>query len=229
MFLGQFPSPRPHVYCGCADAKWTKARRPTFHRPLCWAPAYLDQCVPLSFFLKICTTHSQLYHYTFRLTPKYIHELNIACKFIRAYLSWIISGSLIALQTFDDCVAVAIISLLWFALSMAPGPSPPQNFSLAHVTATSARVTWDSDSRNLPDGFVVNVTWGLNMRSRYLPSGNVGSYVVHDLVPGQHYQLALTAVYNSDHQQIHSLPLNLAFQTSKFYLCNFHIPRADLL
>nr|XP_023657699.1 sushi, nidogen and EGF-like domain-containing protein 1 isoform X2 [Paramormyrops kingsleyae] len=92
-------------------------------------------------------------------------------------------------------------------------PSPPQNFSLAHVAATSARVTWDSDSRNLPDGFVVNVTWGLNMRSRYLPSGNVGSYVVHDLVPGQHYQLALTAVYNTDHQQIHSLPLNLAFQT----------------
>uniref|UniRef100_A0A3B3QTF5 Sushi, nidogen and EGF like domains 1 n=1 Tax=Paramormyrops kingsleyae TaxID=1676925 RepID=A0A3B3QTF5_9TELE len=96
-------------------------------------------------------------------------------------------------------------------------PSPPQNFSLAHVAATSARVTWDSDSRNLPDGFVVNVTWGLNMRSRYLPSGNVGSYVVHDLVPGQHYQLALTAVYNTDHQQIHSLPLNLAFQTSACY------------
>ncbi|KAG9341579.1 hypothetical protein JZ751_019092 [Albula glossodonta] len=92
-------------------------------------------------------------------------------------------------------------------------PLPPQNLSLGHVTTTSAQVTWDRHPRSLPDGFVVNVTQGLSTRSRYLPNGKMGAYTLRDLIPGQHYRLALTAVRNTDREQIHSVPQHLAFTT----------------
>uniref|UniRef100_A0A8C9V4C8 Sushi, nidogen and EGF like domains 1 n=1 Tax=Scleropages formosus TaxID=113540 RepID=A0A8C9V4C8_SCLFO len=92
-------------------------------------------------------------------------------------------------------------------------PLPPQNLSLARVTATSAQVTWERHPRSIPDGFMVNVTRGLSTRSRYLPSGQAGSYTVRDLAPGHHYQLSLTAICNADRQQVHSEPQHLAFTT----------------
>uniref|UniRef100_A0AAZ3NXK6 Sushi, nidogen and EGF-like domains 1 n=1 Tax=Oncorhynchus tshawytscha TaxID=74940 RepID=A0AAZ3NXK6_ONCTS len=90
---------------------------------------------------------------------------------------------------------------------------PPQNLSLAHVTSNSALVTWDHHPRNLPDGFVVNVTRGLSTRSRFLPNGKLETYNLRELSPGQHYHLALMAVRNTGQEQIHSAPQHLAFTT----------------
>ncbi|XP_036426286.1 sushi, nidogen and EGF-like domain-containing protein 1 [Colossoma macropomum] len=92
-------------------------------------------------------------------------------------------------------------------------PLPPQNLSLSHVTTTSAQFTWDRHPRSIPDGFVVNITRGLSMRSRYLPDGGLGTYTLRDLSPGQHYRLALTAVKNTGQEQIHSVAQHLAFTT----------------
>ncbi|XP_029904625.1 sushi, nidogen and EGF-like domain-containing protein 1 [Myripristis murdjan] len=92
-------------------------------------------------------------------------------------------------------------------------PLPPQNLSLSHVTTNSALITWNRHPRNIPDGFVVNVTRGLNTRSRFLPNGKLGSYTLRELTPGQHYYLALTAVKNTGQEQIHSIPQHLAFTT----------------
>uniref|UniRef100_A0A672SV00 Sushi, nidogen and EGF like domains 1 n=1 Tax=Sinocyclocheilus grahami TaxID=75366 RepID=A0A672SV00_SINGR len=92
-------------------------------------------------------------------------------------------------------------------------PLPPQNLSLSHITTTSAQITWDHHPRNLPDGFVVNITRGLSTRSRYLPDGSLGTYTLRDLTPGQHYRLALTAVRKTSQDNIQSVPQHLAFTT----------------
>lgn len=92
-------------------------------------------------------------------------------------------------------------------------PLPPQNLSLSHVNTNSALITWNSHPKNTPDGFVVNVTRGLNTRSRFLPNGKLGSYTLRELTPGQHYYLALTAVKNTGQEQVHSIPQHLAFTT----------------
>uniref|UniRef100_A0A8C2B612 Sushi, nidogen and EGF-like domains 1 n=1 Tax=Cyprinus carpio TaxID=7962 RepID=A0A8C2B612_CYPCA len=92
-------------------------------------------------------------------------------------------------------------------------PLPPQNLSLSHITITSARITWDHHPRNLPDGFVVNITRGLSTRSRYLPDGSLGTYTLRDLIPGQHYRLALTAVRKMGQDNFQSVPQHLAFTT----------------
>ncbi|KAF3835743.1 hypothetical protein F7725_028301 [Dissostichus mawsoni] len=72
-------------------------------------------------------------------------------------------------------------------------PLPPQNLSLSHVTTNSALITWSRYPRNVPDGFVVNVTRGLNTRSRFLPNGKLGSYTLRELTPGQQYHVAVTS------------------------------------
>uniref|UniRef100_A0A671W0Q0 Sushi, nidogen and EGF like domains 1 n=1 Tax=Sparus aurata TaxID=8175 RepID=A0A671W0Q0_SPAAU len=92
-------------------------------------------------------------------------------------------------------------------------PLPPQNLSLSHVTTNSALITWSRHPRSIPDGFVVNVTRGLNTRSRFLPNGKLGSYTLRELTPGQHYYVALTSIKNAGQEQIHSTPQNLAFTT----------------
>ncbi|CAG5861826.1 unnamed protein product [Menidia menidia] len=92
-------------------------------------------------------------------------------------------------------------------------PLPPQNLSLSHVTPHSALVTWSRHPRNIPDGFVINVTRGLNTRSRFLPNGKLGSYTLRELTPGQHYNVALTSVKNIGQEHIHSKPLRIAFTT----------------
>lgn len=93
------------------------------------------------------------------------------------------------------------------------GPLPPQNLSLSHVTPNSALITWSRHPRHISDGFVVNVTRGLNTRSRFLPNGRMGSYTLRELTPGQHYYVALTSVKNTGQEQIHSMPQHLAFTT----------------
>uniref|UniRef100_A0A665UQD8 Sushi, nidogen and EGF-like domain-containing protein 1 n=1 Tax=Echeneis naucrates TaxID=173247 RepID=A0A665UQD8_ECHNA len=95
-------------------------------------------------------------------------------------------------------------------------PLPPQNLSLSHVTTNSAQIIWSRHPRNVPDGFVVNVTRGLNTRSRFLPNGRLGSYTLRELTPGQHYYVALTAIKNTGQEQIHSIPQHLAFTTCEF-------------
>uniref|UniRef100_A0A8C2XCD3 Sushi, nidogen and EGF like domains 1 n=1 Tax=Cyclopterus lumpus TaxID=8103 RepID=A0A8C2XCD3_CYCLU len=92
-------------------------------------------------------------------------------------------------------------------------PLPPQNLSMAHVTTNSALITWSRLPRNVPDGFVVNVTRGLNTRSRFLPNGKLGSYTLRELTPGQNYYVALTSVKSTGQEQVHSIPQHLAFTT----------------
>uniref|UniRef100_I3KT48 Sushi, nidogen and EGF like domains 1 n=1 Tax=Oreochromis niloticus TaxID=8128 RepID=I3KT48_ORENI len=98
-------------------------------------------------------------------------------------------------------------------LSFWTRPLPPQNLSLSRVTPNSALITWSRHPRHVSDGFVVNVTRGLNTRSRFLPNGRVGSYTLRELTPGQHYYVALTSVKNTGQEQIHSMPQHLAFTT----------------
>ncbi|XP_023196029.1 sushi, nidogen and EGF-like domain-containing protein 1 isoform X3 [Xiphophorus maculatus] len=92
-------------------------------------------------------------------------------------------------------------------------PYPPQNLSLSHVTPNSALITWSRHPRHVPDGFVINVTRGLNTRSRFLPNGKLGSYTLRELTPGHHYYVALMSVKNTGQEQIHSIPQHLSFTT----------------
>ncbi|XP_041862481.1 sushi, nidogen and EGF-like domain-containing protein 1 isoform X2 [Melanotaenia boesemani] len=92
-------------------------------------------------------------------------------------------------------------------------PLSPQNLSLLHVTQNSALITWTHHPRNIPDGYVINITRGLNTRSRFLPNGKLGSYTLRELTPGQNYHVALTSVKNTGQEQIHSSPQHLAFTT----------------
>ncbi|KAM6963106.1 sushi, nidogen and EGF-like domain-containing protein 1 [Aplochiton taeniatus] len=98
-------------------------------------------------------------------------------------------------------------------LSFWTRPLPPQNLSLSHVTANSAVLTWERHPRHFPDGFVVNVTRGLNTRSRFLANGQLGSYRLWELTPGQQYHLAMTSVINRGQEQIHSAAQHLALTT----------------
>lgn len=97
--------------------------------------------------------------------------------------------------------------------SLHSGPLPPQNLSLSQVTANSALITWGREVALVADGFVVNVTRGLNTRSRFLPSGKLSSHTLRELTPGQHYHVTLTAVMNAGQEQLHSAPQQLAFTT----------------
>ena len=109
------------------------------------------------------------------------------------------------------------------------GPLPPQNLSLSHVTTNSALITWSRHPRSIPDGFVVNVTRGLNTRSRFLPNGKLGSYTLRELTPGQHYYVALTSVKNTGQEQIHSTPQHLAFTTCEWRIFQYPIHTAFFL
>lgn len=108
--------------------------------------------------------------------------------------------------------SICILKFIFLFFPMSE-PLPPQNLSLSHVSSSTARVAWDRHPRSIPDGFVVNVTRGLTTRSRYLPDGMLSMYTIRELSPGQHYRLALTAVRNTGHVQIHSVAQHLAFTT----------------
>ncbi|XP_028300564.1 sushi, nidogen and EGF-like domain-containing protein 1 isoform X2 [Gouania willdenowi] len=92
-------------------------------------------------------------------------------------------------------------------------PLPPQNLTVSHLKSTVALITWSRQLAHTPDGFVVNLTRGLNTRSRFLPDGTLGSYTLRELAPGQAYSVALTSVRNNGQDQIHSTPQYLTFTT----------------
>lgn len=100
-----------------------------------------------------------------------------------------------------------------FPPSLHSGPLSPQNLTLSQVTTNSALITWGRQGPLVADGFVVNVTRGLNTRSRFLPNGKLISHTLRELAPGQHYHVTLTAVKNDGQEQLHSAPQRLAFTT----------------
>uniref|UniRef100_A0A8C5N809 Sushi, nidogen and EGF-like domain-containing protein 1 n=1 Tax=Gouania willdenowi TaxID=441366 RepID=A0A8C5N809_GOUWI len=96
-------------------------------------------------------------------------------------------------------------------------PLPPQNLTVSHLKSTVALITWSRQLAHTPDGFVVNLTRGLNTRSRFLPDGTLGSYTLRELAPGQAYSVALTSVRNNGQDQIHSTPQYLTFTTCECF------------
>lgn len=63
------------------------------------------------------------------------------------------------------------------------------------------------------EGYIINVTTAQSVKSRYVPNGKLVSYTVRDLLPGQRYQLSLTAVQNTEQGQVHSEPIHLYVNT----------------
>uniref|UniRef100_A0AAQ5XT91 Sushi, nidogen and EGF-like domain-containing protein 1 n=1 Tax=Amphiprion ocellaris TaxID=80972 RepID=A0AAQ5XT91_AMPOC len=163
-----------------------------------------------------------------RTRPRRVEQLQVVnVSSSQVWLTWLVQAARhaavsrvhVSLLPSDGSEARSI-----FMLSMQPsdhlhvlpsGPLPPQNLSLSHVTPNSALITWSRHPRSIPDGFVVNVTRGLNTRSRFLPNGKLGSYMLRELTPGQHYYVALMSVRSTGQEQIHSIPQHLAFTTCK--------------
>ncbi|EHB16173.1 Sushi, nidogen and EGF-like domain-containing protein 1 [Heterocephalus glaber] len=94
-------------------------------------------------------------------------------------------------------------------------PLPPANLTAARVTASSAHVVWDAPTPGvLLEAYVINVTTSQSTKSRYVPNGKLVSYTVRDLLPGQRYQLSVTAVQGTEQGQLHSEPAHLYIITS---------------
>ncbi|XP_074254833.1 sushi, nidogen and EGF-like domain-containing protein 1 isoform X2 [Saimiri boliviensis] len=94
-------------------------------------------------------------------------------------------------------------------------PLPPANLTAARVTATSAHVVWDAPTPGSPlEAYVINVTTSQSAKSRYVPSGKLASYTLRDLLPGQRYQLSVTAVQSTEQGPLHSEPARLYIITS---------------
>ncbi|XP_037588133.1 sushi, nidogen and EGF-like domain-containing protein 1 isoform X8 [Cebus imitator] len=94
-------------------------------------------------------------------------------------------------------------------------PLPPANLTAARVTATSAHVVWDAPTPgSLLEAYVINVTTSQSAKSRYVPSGKLVSYTLRDLLPGQRYQLSVTAVQSTEQGPLHSEPAHLYIITS---------------
>ncbi|NXN89949.1 SNED1 protein, partial [Bombycilla garrulus] len=92
-------------------------------------------------------------------------------------------------------------------------PLPPQNLTASHVTATSVSMAWEQPPAGTMEGYIINVTTAQSVKSRYVPNGKLVSYTVRDLLPGQRYQLSLTAVQNTEQGQVHSEPIHLHVTT----------------
>ncbi|KAL0625052.1 Sushi, nidogen and EGF-like domain-containing protein 1 [Plecturocebus cupreus] len=98
-----------------------------------------------------------------------------------------------------------------------PGPLPPANLTAARVTATSAHVVWDPPTPgSLLEAYVINVTTSQSTKSRYVPSGKLASYTLRDLLPGQRYQLSVTAVQSTEQGPLHSEPAHLYIITCEY-------------
>ncbi|XP_078185080.1 sushi, nidogen and EGF-like domain-containing protein 1 isoform X19 [Callithrix jacchus] len=94
-------------------------------------------------------------------------------------------------------------------------PLPPANLTATRVTATSAHVVWDAPTPgSLLEAYVINVTTSQSAKSRYVPSGKLASYTLRDLLPGQRYQLSVTAVQSTEQGPLHSEPAHLYIITS---------------
>ncbi|KAL9845014.1 sushi, nidogen and EGF-like domain-containing protein 1 isoform 7-T7 [Geothlypis trichas] len=92
-------------------------------------------------------------------------------------------------------------------------PLPPQNLTASHVTATSVSMAWEQPPAGTMEGYIINVTTAQSVKSRYVPNGKLVSYTVRDLLPGQRYQLSLTAVQSTEQGQLHSEPIHLHVST----------------
>ncbi|NXL19175.1 SNED1 protein, partial [Setophaga kirtlandii] len=92
-------------------------------------------------------------------------------------------------------------------------PLPPQNLTTSHVTATSVSMAWEQPPAGTMEGYIINVTTAQSVKSRYVPNGKLVSYTVRDLLPGQRYQLSLTAVQSTEQGQLHSEPIHLHVST----------------
>uniref|UniRef100_A0A4W3IUJ9 Sushi, nidogen and EGF like domains 1 n=1 Tax=Callorhinchus milii TaxID=7868 RepID=A0A4W3IUJ9_CALMI len=94
-------------------------------------------------------------------------------------------------------------------------PLPAQNLVLAGVASTTAKIQWSYLAPSMSDGFIINVTSGHSIKSRYVPNGRLTAYVLHDLTAGQQYEVALMAVQNTERGKLLSEPVHLLFTTGK--------------
>ncbi|KAK2108079.1 hypothetical protein P7K49_013244 [Saguinus oedipus] len=98
---------------------------------------------------------------------------------------------------------------------LTPRLSVYPNLTATRVTATSAHVVWDAPTPgSLLEAYVINVTTSQSAKSRYVPSGKLASYTLRDLLPGQRYQLSVTAVQSTEQGPLHSEPAHLYIITS---------------
>eukprot|EP00062_Callorhinchus_milii_P000365 gi/632935107/ref/XP_007887824.1/ PREDICTED: sushi, nidogen and EGF-like domain-containing protein 1 [Callorhinchus milii] len=93
-------------------------------------------------------------------------------------------------------------------------PLPAQNLVLAGVASTTAKIQWSYLAPSMSDGFIINVTSGHSIKSRYVPNGRLTAYVLHDLTAGQQYEVALMAVQNTERGKLLSEPVHLLFTTA---------------
>lgn len=78
-------------------------------------------------------------------------------------------------------------------------------------------MVWDTPTPStLLEAYVINVTTSQSTKSRYIPNGRLTSYTVRDLLPGQRYQLSVTAVQSAEGDQLHSEPAYLYIITCKY-------------
>uniref|UniRef100_A0A4W3IBJ0 Sushi, nidogen and EGF like domains 1 n=1 Tax=Callorhinchus milii TaxID=7868 RepID=A0A4W3IBJ0_CALMI len=108
-----------------------------------------------------------------------------------------------------------VYSQFTLQIIIIPGPLPAQNLVLAGVASTTAKIQWSYLAPSMSDGFIINVTSGHSIKSRYVPNGRLTAYVLHDLTAGQQYEVALMAVQNTERGKLLSEPVHLLFTTGK--------------
>ncbi|XP_078521748.1 sushi, nidogen and EGF-like domain-containing protein 1 isoform X3 [Lissotriton helveticus] len=92
-------------------------------------------------------------------------------------------------------------------------PLPPSNITVSRVSHNSVHLIWEQLPTGALDGYIINVTNGQSIKSRFVPNGKLTSYTVRDLLPGQKYHLSVTAIKNTDHGQLQSEPALLNIHT----------------
>uniref|UniRef100_A0A8C5PVW9 Sushi, nidogen and EGF like domains 1 n=1 Tax=Leptobrachium leishanense TaxID=445787 RepID=A0A8C5PVW9_9ANUR len=92
-------------------------------------------------------------------------------------------------------------------------PQTPHNLTTTYVTSNVVHLAWEAPPLGSVDGYIFNVTNNHSTKSRYVPSGKITSYTVHDLQPGQRYRLAVTALRNTAQGPVNSEPKILSVLT----------------
>ncbi|KAM9316464.1 sushi, nidogen and EGF-like domain-containing protein 1 [Gastrophryne carolinensis] len=92
-------------------------------------------------------------------------------------------------------------------------PLPPSNLSAVLVTTSTVHLNWDTPPAGSVDGYVFNVTHNHSTKSRYVPNGNMTSYTLRDLLPGQRYRISVITVRNTPQGPVNSEPKTLRTQT----------------
>uniref|UniRef100_H3AXW9 Sushi, nidogen and EGF like domains 1 n=1 Tax=Latimeria chalumnae TaxID=7897 RepID=H3AXW9_LATCH len=94
-------------------------------------------------------------------------------------------------------------------------PLPPQNVTPVAITASTIQIRWDQAQAGSVDGYIINVTTNQHVKSRYVPNGKLSSYTVRDLMAGKRYKVSLSAVRNTEKEQVPSDPVHLHVMTLK--------------